>query len=728
MLPVALPLSVAAIAVSLLGYVRWSRAVPGSLRRGRSAWLMPCLRAMALLVLVFALLKPTVLQPAEPGSVLILIDCSISMSAIDNARSIGQWVALADALDRLPVRSRVVAQEPFDRAIADVRQQFDNFEIAQREVEFNRQPGTEQLAAQAHLKNATTSLADSAHRLIELKQVFKLHEHPINGLLSELERATQQWPDRLREARGSERLADLLKRLSNAAADFQLSEDARLYATNVQVRDACDTIKNSDRLELARAALLAPSLGILKSLNDSPVIIYAVSDQARRVAVNAQINADGTGTDLPAALHEAMTDMKDKPLRAIVLLSDGHQTAATPLAASGLAGGNVPVMAIAMAPVAPPRDAAVLRIEAPPLVFASETVPITVQTRGHPAEVILYLNETTLSARPDANESVTFQVHCSDAGVQRVAAEVVPNGDDALAQNNQATVAIRITSQKINVVVSAPQGDARAAELNRLFATMPAVQLLDPTRAGHPQMSDIIFVNIGSDNGVTLRRGSDSQHADQKIVSLAGGEDSPSRRIWQGDDSPFHFAPASGSAPVQLASDPRLSRRLWDTLPPPKGYVRLRDLASDEHPLLLETETGDIAVAQRGSDLYMGLDLNWMQQTLTAGQQTSLWRQWLLAVSHIQAAAEVKPNDSVQSAELADIAGDRDYLARLAQSTGGDMIGIEQLSQFSERLRTAEARQPRLTPVGLWDSPYLFAFVAACLTVEWALRKGAGMA
>lgn len=78
--------------------------------------------------------------------------------------------------------------------------------------------------------------------------------------------------------------------------------------------------------------------------------------------------------------------------------------------------------------------------------------------------------------------------------------------------------------------------------------------------------------------------------------------------------------------------------------------------------------------------------------------------------------------------ELADLSGDRAALQQLADASGGKCINLEQIGALPELLEEARARQPRTSEWPLWDSAYLFVFVLACLSAEWALRKQFGLA
>ncbi|MGE5608827.1 MAG: hypothetical protein ACM359_06215, partial [Bacillota bacterium] len=77
--------------------------------------------------------------------------------------------------------------------------------------------------------------------------------------------------------------------------------------------------------------------------------------------------------------------------------------------------------------------------------------------------------------------------------------------------------------------------------------------------------------------------------------------------------------------------------------------------------------------------------------------------------------------------ELNDITGDRKFLQRLAEATGGKCLSIEQIGTLPGLLDEARLRQPRSSELPLWNSYYLFLFVLSCLAAEWALRKRLGL-
>jgi hypothetical protein len=86
---------------------------------------------------------------------------------------------------------------------------------------------------------------------------------------------------------------------------------------------------------------------------------------------------------------------------------------------------------------------------------------------------------------------------------------------------------------------------------------------------------------------------------------------------------------------------------------------------------------------------------------------------------HVEADAE---------AEMRDVTPDDRTLRRLAESTGGEVLRLEDWETLPQRLRTAHGEVRQVAEKSLWDSPQLFAFILGCLGVEWTMRKRLGLA
>lgn len=83
---------------------------------------------------------------------------------------------------------------------------------------------------------------------------------------------------------------------------------------------------------------------------------------------------------------------------------------------------------------------------------------------------------------------------------------------------------------------------------------------------------------------------------------------------------------------------------------------------------------------------------------------------------------------STAAAELADVTANSNLLSRLAHSTDGQLLSLPDANRLPDDILFDHPTPPGIVEYALWDSPYLFLFVTACLTTEWALRKRLGLA
>ena len=77
---------------------------------------------------------------------------------------------------------------------------------------------------------------------------------------------------------------------------------------------------------------------------------------------------------------------------------------------------------------------------------------------------------------------------------------------------------------------------------------------------------------------------------------------------------------------------------------------------------------------------------------------------------------------------MRDVSGDPARLAKLARASGGQYLPIEHVDRLADRLNSLRETESQYLRRPLWNSPYLYAFVLACLACEWALRKRLGLA
>ena len=78
--------------------------------------------------------------------------------------------------------------------------------------------------------------------------------------------------------------------------------------------------------------------------------------------------------------------------------------------------------------------------------------------------------------------------------------------------------------------------------------------------------------------------------------------------------------------------------------------------------------------------------------------------------------------------ELADLSADPSTMAQLAAATGGAAVRLDQVGELHRQLAQLEHRSGSIVEIPLWTSGYTFLFILACLSVEWGVRKVAGLA
>lgn len=79
-------------------------------------------------------------------------------------------------------------------------------------------------------------------------------------------------------------------------------------------------------------------------------------------------------------------------------------------------------------------------------------------------------------------------------------------------------------------------------------------------------------------------------------------------------------------------------------------------------------------------------------------------------------------------AEMADLSGDRESLARLAEAAGGRLLRLDEVRELPRLLTDNRRRHPRAVETPLWHSAHLLVLVTGCLALEWSLRKRLGLA
>src|SRR5688500_7468125 len=191
--PAAVAMAAVVAAAVLWLYPPQTLGVPRGWR-----WTMPSLRALAAAALTIAIAQPIVLRPRTSarqgaGAIVLLVDRSRSMSAVDRGRSPAALVALAGGLRALPPGARQEAAPGLRTRLESVRLLTDQLARARSEADYAALSGRGVPAATARVREVTDRLraaideialppplqaGELAQRVAALKQVPPVLDEP----------------------------------------------------------------------------------------------------------------------------------------------------------------------------------------------------------------------------------------------------------------------------------------------------------------------------------------------------------------------------------------------------------------------------------------------------------------------------------------------------------------------------------------------------------------------
>ncbi len=607
---VVLPLAAAVAAYGVWAYLPQVRQV------GRAwAWMLPGLRVAALLTLAVAFMRPAVTRPrtaAELGPVVVLVDDSRSMGAVDTGRLKGQRVGIAAALGRLPGGAQRDAAAVAVEAGADRLGPLADAIVRARDgVVYARQTGLSTDAAAARLDAAVGALRRSARATAaaavdaELRQTLDRLATPPATVDEE------QW-------------LDGVGRAAAAAADqafaARTAADARLYDRDPAVAAAADAVAGQTRHRLALAAAFDPDAGLVGRLGpDVPVVAFAVGDglaplavgpaEAAPPAADASDLAGGVRAALGRVSAHAPADAE--PPRAVVLFSDGRQTEGAGTAESAAAAG-VPVYAVAVHARPPSPNLAVRDLQVPRSVRLGESVTCRATVRA--AVFPTATTDVTLVAggerqvrrvtvTTDAAADVSFTWTPTAAGGVDVSVRAAAVPGESSDADNVATGWLWVTPGPAVVAVVATGGGSSAAGIAASLGRAAGVRVVP---ADAIRQADVVVV-VGATGSSPSASGWDA--VDRLVVDRGGGAvlvageggfgpgvspTSPLGRLlpFTGPPPAWAAGPAGAVRPVGEGLWPADDAGVaWAVVPPPGGAVPLVSLRPEARPRVL---VGDV--------------------------------------------------------------------------------------------------------------------------------------
>ena len=619
LLPAVLALGAAAAAAVLWFY-------PSQVRPVRRPWryVIPGLRLLAFTALAVMVAKPVALRarPADDrGVLLVLLDKSRSMAVADKGRKSAELVALADSLGLLRNR-RAVGTSGVAADFERLRSAVSQAVRAQGDLDYARVSGRGVDAAEARVRKQVDDVREQGRTLAASPAVaavspaFKARLAPLGDLP----------PADLRGAWAGETRKRLLA-AADAITGFRDDADRRLYDADPGVKAICSELERQSRFDLAVEALVRPGAGLLSKLGpDTQTLGFAFAggvtplgglrpadpstiappavappapvdpddDASAGASPDAAAGAggvgiapvvswsahsrvdtvpDGVGTDVAGAVAAAVAAAGGKPIRGVVVLSDGRQVGADPgkapaggptavpsstgspsasaLPGSALLPAGVPLIAVSAAGPAAPRDVAIVDLSAPTTAFLGETIQVRAKLRatGLPASdpSALRLSVVGPDSRTDgaderspttvdrpaaqaADAVATFAVRLDQPGVLELRAAVPPVDGEASAENNVARRWVRVLPDRIRVlaVAGTPGWDfqyLRAALGRKRWFAVESVLVDAPAEPGVPSAGRGPSAPAGSDAAAPA--------GEKGVANLTPGELTPAEILRQ---------------------------------------------------------------------------------------------------------------------------------------------------------------------------------------------------
>ena len=385
--------------------------------RGR---LLLLLRLGALATLLVILVQPVLsrVTSREIGrEVVVVIDDSESMQLVDRQNTLGGQMAVASLFSPEALTGRPDLQ-PVLRAVRAWQT-----DLAGQRQALDAPTGADPAMLEQIIRNRTASLTNAidsirprlAETAASLRKAAEAAQSDPNLLrqLQDLQRPfEEQLPRALEEARrqieGHNHLA-ITAQLQ--AADDQLSMVMRqlpavsdqldeVYYRNLSdtQRGAINKAAEQPRAEIARRSLLqkdAKGRTVVEALRERYNVRFVrfgheAGDfdgdawlQGGRLTPDADAPRLRQSTDLTGALEDAIAKVPSEALGGVLLLSDGRHNGEIPAedAARQLGSQGSPVCAVTVGSTIGPRDASVLRVEAPQSIYLGDRIGVRAEVK-----------------------------------------------------------------------------------------------------------------------------------------------------------------------------------------------------------------------------------------------------------------------------------------------------------------------------------------------------------
>lgn len=269
---------------------------------------------------------------------------------------------------------------------------------------------------------------------------------------------------------------DQVKRFSNSMEtwrslehrleDLQKLADETLHDAKVpEVDAAVERLAELNRLELAKLALDAPPLNILKKLRSKgTVTVFSLHELAEPLEPEAYAALEGhlPATRFGSIINRVMNRYEKQPIAGVVLVGDGGNNAGIPVREmrEALDERNISLYPLAIGSEKPPPDVAIAQVVAPQTIFRGDYInlSVTLHRNGHTDKSIrlklLSGDELLKEERVEPGDleelvvNISYAETNSGTRVYRIETEVF-EGEEAFDHNNTKSFSVNVLEDRI---------------------------------------------------------------------------------------------------------------------------------------------------------------------------------------------------------------------------------------------------------------------------------------
>jgi hypothetical protein len=411
-----------------------------------------------------------------------------------------------------------------------------------------------------------------------------------------------------------------------------------------------------NRLQLTQAALVDPTSGVLGQLDPSiPLFGYSFAGDIRPLGLRAGraavkrllLDPDGQTTDIAGSLRDVLERLRQAPVAAVAIFSDGRSIDADRAAQRQVIDAGVPIYTVAVAGPGLWQDPWFASVQTPDAIYDTEPAKVLATVRwpfrrGSVLNVTLDCDGAHLSERLTIGAgdiaTAAFEPRLAGGGAHRliIGLSSERNGGSTAAMPPPVERWVKVIAGRLRAlgISTAPSNDY--IDLARMLRTAPwarfreaggesfAAQDLTTTDI---EQSDLLVLDdlapaaLDGKQWDAVRRAVRDRGAALIMLAGRGGcpdayapalgdllpfTGQPRWKRWRGDDAVYHLAPPS-------LPDAAAHQR-WDELPALFDYCT-GPLKSDATALLSERDSGaGVLIRQRqgrGCVLFAGADELW---------------------------------------------------------------------------------------------------------------------